>query len=358
MAEVLDLFKPEISQVVTGMEGKSIIIYGPNRAGKTYNVSKAEKPLFLSFEKGLSAINGVPFFYIDKWSKFTTLVKQLTKTNVEEAKKTYKTIVIDTIQGITELADEYICSIFGISSIGDGNKGFGNWKDYEKEMLKPIKSLCGAGYTVVFLAHETERPLKDEMGEEFKQLYPKSGDAKRCTSIICDYCDFIAYAQTQNSADNNEVLSTLHLKGTRAFYAGSRFTKIAPYITEWNWEKLTQAINDAIKKEEQTSGVKAKTFEQAKKEEKKQEAITENTLNVSVTKMIAEMSAMLKAMNEAEGNIESYSKMLRDINAEDFKASSVNEKSSAEDKNRLEYLYNALVEKGYYEKANLDKQTK
>ena len=40
-----DLFSPEISHVIGGMEGKSIVIYGPNRAGKTYNTSLAPKPL-------------------------------------------------------------------------------------------------------------------------------------------------------------------------------------------------------------------------------------------------------------------------------------------------------------------------
>ena len=168
-----------------------------------------------------------------------------------------------------------------------------------------------------------------------------------------DYCDFIAYAQTQNSADGNEVLSTLYLKGTQAFYAGSRFRKITPSIPEWNWDKLVKAINDAIAAEEQESGVKAKTFVEAKAEEEKQAAITENTINVSIAKIVSEMREMLIAMNRDEGNIETYNKMLRDINAASFKASDVNEQSSQEDKNRLEYLHSLLVEKGYYDKAGL-----
>ena len=356
MAE-LDIFSPEISHVIGGMEGKSIVIYGPNRSGKTSNVAKAPKPLFLSFEKGLNAINNVPYFYIDKWSKFLNLVKQLTNpTTIAQAKERYSTIVVDTIQGITELADEYICALFNIGSIGAGNGGYGNWKDYEKAMLKPIKQLCSAGYTVVFLAHETDRKLKDEMGNEFNQLYPKSGDLKRCSAIICDYCDFIAYAQTQsNSADGNEVLSTLYLKGTQAFYAGSRFKKIAPSIPEWNWDKLTKAINDAIIKEEQESGVKATTFDKAQEAEKAQEAATEAAINKSVAQLVKEMGAMLSCMNQLEGNIETYNKLLKELNATSFKASAITEESSSEDKMRLEYLHDTLVEKGYYEKAGLNK---
>ena len=353
MAE-LDLFSPEISHVVGGMEGKSIVIFGPNRAGKTYNASQAPKPLFLSFEKGLNAIEGVAHFYIDKWGTFINLVKQLTSpSTIAKAKERYSTIIIDTIQGITELADDYICTVFNIGSIGEGNRGYGNWKEYEKEMLRPIKKLCSAGYTVVFLAHEVERKLKDEVGEEFNQLYPKSGDLKRCSAIICDYCDIIAYAQTQNSADGNEILSTLYLKGTKAFYAGSRFRKIVSSIPEWNWDKLVKAINDAIKLEEQATGVKAKTFEETKKQEAQQQVAVEQGINKNVETLVQEMGAMLAAMNQAEGNIETYVNLLKACNAPDFKASAVNENSPAEDKDRLQYLHDQLVDKGYYEKAGL-----
>lgn len=357
MAE-LDIFAPEVSHVVGGMEGKSIVIYGPNRSGKTSNVAKAPNVLFLSFEKGLNALNNVPYFYINNWSKFLKLVKQLcSPATIDQAKEKYSTIVIDTIQGITELADEYICSVYNIGSIGAGNGGYGNWKEYEKAMLQPIKQLCSAGYTVVFLAHDVERKLKDENGQEFAQLYPKSGDLKRCSAIICDYCDFIAYAQTQsNNANGEEVLSTLYLKGTQAFYAGSRFKKITPSIPEWNWDKLVKAINDAIAKEEIESGIKATTFAEAKKEEIRQEAETEKIMNESVTQLVQEMGAMLSCMNQLEGNIETYNKMLKELNAVNFKASSVTEDSSPDDKMKLEYLHNALVEKGYYAKAGLDKK--
>ena len=351
----LDLFSPEVSHVVGGMEGKSMVIYGANRTGKTWNASQSEKPLFLSFEKGLNAIEGVSHFYIDKWGTFINLVNQLTgPATIAKAKERYRTIVIDTIQGITELADDYICTVFNIGSIGEGNRGYGNWKEYEKEMLRPIKKLCSAGYTVVFLAHEVERKLKNEVGEEFNQLYPKSGDLKRCTAIICDYCDIIAYAQTQNSADGNEILSTLYLKGTQAFYAGSRFRKITPSIPEWNWDKLVKAINDAIKLEEQATGIKAKTFEETKKQEAKQAVAAENGINKNVETLVKEMGAMLTVMNQTEGNIETYNSLLKACNVPDFKASSVNENSSAEDKTRLQYLHDQLVDKGYYDKAGLN----
>ena len=41
----VDIFNPEVSQVVKGIEGKLILIYGTNSTGKTKNLTKANKPL-------------------------------------------------------------------------------------------------------------------------------------------------------------------------------------------------------------------------------------------------------------------------------------------------------------------------
>ena len=355
----LNIFEPQLSRVVSGMEGKSILIYGPNRSGKTSNIARAPKPLFLSFEKGLNAINDVPYFYIDKWQKFLTLTSQLCNpAKLEETQKVYKTIVIDTIQGITDLADEYICNVFGIKSIGDGHDGFGCWKEFEKEMGAPIKSLCSAGYTMVFLGHEMDRVLSKANGKDkVTQLYPKTGDAKRCTAIICDLCDIIAYAQTQPcTPDGQEVLSTLYLKGTPAFYAGSRFKGIVSSIPAWDWNKLVEAVDNAIKQEESDSGVKATTFKKQKAAEETQTKLDIEADKKDLSTLVEEIGTMLTWMNANEGSVDTYNKMKKDINCPNFLVTSVNEKSSEEDKNRLIYLHGLLVEKGYYDKAGLGQE--
>ena len=117
----VDIFNPEVSQVVKGIEGKLILIYGTNRTGKTKNLTKAQKPLVCCFENGLGAINGVPNVKIKKWSDWTSFVKQLTSDKtIAEAKKMYSSIIIDTVDGMADLAAEFVCGNFGVARINDG----------------------------------------------------------------------------------------------------------------------------------------------------------------------------------------------------------------------------------------------
>ena len=113
---MVDIFNPEV-----GIEGKLILIYGTNSTGKTKNLAKADKPLVCCFENGLGAINGVKNVKIKKWTDWTSFVKQLTSDKtIAEAKKMYSSIIIDTVDGMADLAAEFVCGNFGVARINDG----------------------------------------------------------------------------------------------------------------------------------------------------------------------------------------------------------------------------------------------
>ena len=118
---MVDIFNPEVSQVTKGIEGKLILIYGTNSTGKTKNLAKADKPLVCCFENGLGAINGVKNVKIKKWTDWTSFVKQLTSDKtIAEAKKMYSSIIIDTVDGMADLAAEFVCGNFGVARINEG----------------------------------------------------------------------------------------------------------------------------------------------------------------------------------------------------------------------------------------------
>ena len=87
MAEV-DIFNPQVSVVAHGLEGKTIMIYGSNNTGKTFQSVRAKKPYVLACESGLGAQNNVHYNKISNWKDFTKAVKQFTSKNtVEKAKE-------------------------------------------------------------------------------------------------------------------------------------------------------------------------------------------------------------------------------------------------------------------------------
>ena len=174
---MIDIFNPEISQVVNGLKGKVITIFGQPKSGKTSNAVKAEKPVVLRFEQGLNAISGVRNFPMNKWSDFTSFVKALCKPeNAEKAHAMYETIIVDTIDRMFALGEEYICNTYGIVSIdrdSSGKKGYGSWREYRNEVSKWINMLTNAGFTVIFIGHDDTKTLQTDKGVEYTKIIPR-----------------------------------------------------------------------------------------------------------------------------------------------------------------------------------------
>lgn len=118
----VDIFNPLISEVIAGLEGKLLLIYGTNRTGKTLNAVKAKKPFVIAFERGLNAISGVPYQPISCWKDWTDTVKQLTGIKSKEAKERFNTIIVDTIDAMGNMAADHICALKGVGSIGEGKQ--------------------------------------------------------------------------------------------------------------------------------------------------------------------------------------------------------------------------------------------
>ena len=98
MANEIDIFNPQVSVVAHGLEGKTIMIYGTNNTGKTFQSVRANKPYVFACESGLGAQNNVRHNVITNWREFKKAVDQFTnKKTVDKAKELYSTIIIDEV---------------------------------------------------------------------------------------------------------------------------------------------------------------------------------------------------------------------------------------------------------------------
>ena len=268
----LSIFKPQISRVARGLEGKSLLIWGQNRVGKTSVTCRLPKPVVLCMEDGVNAINGVPFFKILDWKDYVQFVKEITDPkNSEQAHEMYQTIIIDQIEALGDLCGQYVCTKFGVQTIGeqlvrpDGKVDgrFNGYKELDAENKKWLRKLILSGFTVVYIGHEGSREIVDEQGNKYTKLYPR-GD-KRIVDAICDAVDIIAYARPNGMDENGrEVKSSLYMVNTKQFLAGSRFDYLAPYLPAFTPEALENAVADAVKKQEEVEGFKAVSFAEQK----------------------------------------------------------------------------------------------
>lgn len=264
---MLDIFAPQVSQMSRSIEGKSALFYGSNRLGKSHVAAHLPKPLYLAFEAGLNALPGVAFFPIHSWKDYTDIVKQLTDPkNVEKAHEQYTTIVIDQLEALGDACAQYICSKFGVQSLGERkvvngkpDYTFNGYTELSKENQRWLRQLLLAGYAVVFIGHETTRDVSYEDGTTVTKIYPK-GD-KRIVDAIVDGVDIIGFVRANGfDADGKEIKSSLILVNSPHALAGSRFDYMPPILKEFSAENVLKAIADAVEAQEQSEGVKATTF--------------------------------------------------------------------------------------------------
>ena len=343
---MIDIFNPEVSQVVRGLESKKILVYGPPKSGKTSQSVKAEKAVVLRFEQGLGALNGVRNFPMTKWTDWTKFVRDVTNpVNQEKVKSLYSTIIIDTIDRLFALGEEYCCNMYGVQAINrdeSGKRGFGIWTEFRNEVQKWVGYLVNTGFTVIFIGHDETITQQDSRGEEYSLVKPR-GD-KKCVQFIEDLCDIIAYAQPQPFDENgNEVLSTLYLKASKTIKAGSRFKYLPERIPEWNIKKLEDAIAEAISREEEESNMKSISYAESEKREKKK-AEEEKKNQLPIPQLINTIGEKIKNMIAKDGNKSAYDAILEnELGNKDFKASGADEKQ----REQLELILNSLTEKGY-----------
>ena len=343
---MINIFKPQTSKVVKGLEGKSVLIYGDNRTGKTSNLARAEKPIVAAFEYGLEAIDGVPFLPITSWRDWRDFVTQLTDNSKSDTiHDTYKTIIVDTVDAMLSLGADFICTTYGISSIGEdssGKKGWGRWTEYRAEVSKWILKLTNAGFTVMFIGHTDTRKLALDNGEEYLKIFPR-GD-KKSIDFICDLCGLIGYARSSYTNEEGKyVNSTLYLKDTMAFKAGGRYDYLPYSIPEWTLEKLDAALVQAITEQEKATGIKAISAVEDLKQ-KKAASDKKAAEQKTAPELIEAIGNKVRDMIAKDGNKNAYDAILEDeLHNKDFRAQEATEKQIEQ----LEIIYDALVKKGY-----------
>jgi len=261
-----NIFDPAVSTVSHDMAGKTILVYGSNRTGKTKQACRLPKPYYIAFEKGINGIPGIPFAPVQKWADFVKVNKQLTNSKtLDKAKELYQTIIFDTVEASAIMCQEFVCGQYGVSRIKDGSGGYGLWTEYATEYWKQINLLTSAGYTVYFISHEGTREFTDENGEAYEKIYP-TGD-KRSIDPICNLVDIIGYASVNGLDENGEeIKSSLFMVNTKRYHAGSRIDYLPTHLEEFTAENLQSAMAEAVKRQEEIEGIKTVDFSKFKEQ--------------------------------------------------------------------------------------------
>lgn len=246
-----DIFNPQVSKVAKNISGLIIAVHGVSGTGKTPGITKhMPKPLYLACGKsGLSGINNVPFFSITDWATAKKIVKQLCdKKNYDKLHEMYETIVLDEMEVLWKYCEQYICSINGVTKVGEANNGYGAWADLKNEWETLIMQLVSSGFCVVYILHSAP----DDTG----RMFPV-GDIKRQLPIILNHAEIIGYAKGNepNPETGKAVHSSLMLAGNNEYFARTRNEYFSPCIDDFTGENLIKEYYAALDRQEKAEGI-------------------------------------------------------------------------------------------------------
>lgn len=286
---LLDSIKPH--KVNADILDYKLLIAGKEKSGKTslaYNILKEKfdgdvsKGLFLAFERGYGALNGIHAFDIGSWKDAIAIKKELLET---KGKNGYKVLVFDTVDLMETYSNEYVVKREKISDgkpykvVGDIPYG-GGYSMVETEVQKYLNELDQAGYSLWYITHSKDKTFTSKSGYEYNQTVVSLGN--KVGAIVKNMVDFMVFIDIDKEKDEKgdlEDIRKIYFRGSTDVEAGSRF-KHLPEYTIYDTLNFINNIEDAIRAEYDSDDAlnKAKKEQQqAKKEKEEVENVVEES---------------------------------------------------------------------------------
>lgn len=244
----IDIFSIKPNVITRDLKGKSFLIYGERKSGKTSNAVKFPRPILLAFEKGYSFLDGIIAQPINTWREALEVKKQLLNdakavANGEKDSTTFQTVIVDTADLAYDFCEKFIVDKEGIEYL-DESTNMRAYRALSREYDKFFQEIVKAGYTLVIISHATSKQLK-ENGVKYDKTIPTVPD--RGFQVISRLVDVCAYASYENDEDkNNQVNSMLTLRGSKNLEAGSRNKYMSdkiPFTYQALCDDMAQAID-------------------------------------------------------------------------------------------------------------------
>jgi hypothetical protein len=246
MAGTLDLKNLKKHSISSNLRGKSILIAGVPKVGKSTFGSKIDNVLFFNFENGTEflplEVEPIP---IQKWSEFKAYLKQLRDPEVQEK---YHCIVIDTVTICAQLVERHVCLQHGVENIKDIPYGAGYGMP-AAEFFSVFHEISMLGYAIVFLAHTKTQPgpYYDEKGENIQQTVPDVD--KRIFAVLNGMCDLICLADKQYDPQTKTMQRVLYTDADAPDkVTGGRCCQYFPKVIPLDYKIFEKELEKAVAK--------------------------------------------------------------------------------------------------------------
>jgi hypothetical protein len=294
-------------QVIKGGEQKimapRIVLYAPSGGGKSTFGSTLPRPLFIDFDRGIDDVNVDRIPGPKSWAASIALVRAIAAEPGE-----YKSLVIDTVDPLEEMAIDHVLQIGGKKSLNDFDYGAGytavssEWKLLLSELDVARKN----GMLVCLLGHAIVRQAQDPQLGSFDTFTSQMG--KKSWALTARWSDAVFFAAfdsalAQKKGDDTRVIVTgerflFTVRGS-GFEAKNRFSMAPKLPLSW------KAVEAAIARHRQSSAeVKAKILKIATGTKHEQKALAFLAdAGDDLNKLIAIENGLLEAINNPTPDI-------------------------------------------------------
>ncbi len=234
-----------LDQITKGRQNKprKIIIYGPEKIGKSTFAATAPSPVLMGTEAGLDDIDCAKTPEPKSWTEALANIEFF--LNDEHP---FKTLCIDTVDWLEPMIWEHVCSAHNKPNI----EAFGYKKGYIvalEEWRRLVRALDELrekrGMTIVLVGHGHIRPFNNPDGDNFDRweiaIHKKAAGLLKqwCSEVL--FCNFEQWAiegddkRIRGVSTGKRVIRTVR---TASYDAGNRLGLPDPISLSGAWEEM------------------------------------------------------------------------------------------------------------------------
>lgn len=247
------------------------VVHGLGGVGKTtlgIHACKKKKGLFLLGETGLNKLSegdGIARLGIQAWdvpqnvpdavqAKFGGVTFKGTLKELMVTEHDYKLLVIDTLDSLVPLMDEYVVWNSYGGDYGKADAYKSKYNDYVREFTAVLKGLDylieKKGMEVIILVHSNVTNHKDPSSEAWKrwELALPGGDKTNLGALVYDWADNVIFAKYDVEVSERKGKGRDRVAYTvwdASYDAKTRHS--IPEKLEFSYGAITKAIADATK---------------------------------------------------------------------------------------------------------------
>lgn len=231
-----------------------VVIYGEEKTGKTSTAAQAKNPLFIGTDDGRRRLNVDGLALPTTWGE---AIAQLRWAAEEAPKAGYKTLVLDTLNGLVDLCAEHVCQTHFGGDWHDQRKGFFAWggnqgwaavSEEMKEVLTLLDRANDAGMWIVILAHTVTGKVHSPTEGDYDRWQPAVD--KRVWARIGQWADVIARVdQTKTIKEENgrkvargDGSTVLRCSANPSEVAGCRVGFELPDVIPFTWADIEDRL--------------------------------------------------------------------------------------------------------------------